>query len=122
MQRFLFFIFFATCLLIHSCTYDKVPQEDLDCGGEIVTYESGPQAIMIKSCSYSGCHVTGFSSGDFSSYSGMKSRLDNGAFEEWVIEDRRMPPADAPDGKPKFLTEDEILVLKCWVDGGYLEN
>jgi len=122
MQRFLFFLLFATTGTIVSCTYDKVPPENVECGSGIITYETGPKAIMNRSCAYSGCHVTGNSSGDFSTFQGMKTRLDNGKFEKWVIEDRRMPPSDVPQGKPRFLTEEEILILKCWALEDFPEN
>ena len=121
MQKFLLFFSFAACVFINACTYDNVPQEDIECNTSI-TYETGPKDIINKSCAYAGCHIAGNSSGDFTSFATMKSRLDNGAFEEWVIEDRRMPPLDAPQGKPKSLTEEEILIFKCWQSQGFNEK
>ncbi len=52
----------------------------------------------------------------------MKNSLLSGSFEKWVLRDRQMPPADAPVGKPKTLTEAEIELITCWKDNGYAEK
>lgn len=121
MERFLNYLFFAICLLIVSCTTDKLEPEPVICT-DLVTYQDGPKAILNKTCAYSGCHVAGYSSGDFSSYDAMKARLDNGKFAKWVLNDRSMPPSNVPTGKDDFLTIEELNILKCWAQEGYLKN
>jgi hypothetical protein len=32
-----------------------------------------------------------------------------------------MPPNNAPDGRPEDLTEEQIQMVECWLDGGFPE-
>ncbi|MFT7451313.1 MAG: hypothetical protein ACI9VN_002037, partial [Patescibacteria group bacterium] len=105
-----------------SCTNDQLPEPAvIDCPTAI-TYIADIKAIIDNSCSYAGCHVSGFGSGDFTSFSSMQGAISSGAFEQRVIEQKNMPPSNAPDGRPTELTAEELELVRCWIKGGYLEN
>jgi len=121
MKRPLLFSLF--CLLaFSSCTNDQLPEpEEVDCPTPI-TYTAEIKAIIDISCSYEGCHISGFGSGDYSSYESMQGAINSGTFALRTTELKNMPPSYAPDGKPKELTIEELDLVKCWIEGGYLEN
>lgn len=97
-------IIFLGIILI-SCKKNKT----ITCNGTDATYNANVKTIINANCTGSGCHPS------YSSYSGIKNVLDNGAFNSKVIEQKTMP-------KGKRLSDDELSILKCWVDGGYKEN
>lgn len=107
-----------------SCTSDVLPEPvALPCDGETPTYVADVQEIIERTCAYSGCHLGG-APGVYDSYSGLLSALENGEFRSRVINARDnptigMPPDYAPDDRPKNLTEDELMVITCWLDAGY---
>jgi len=83
------------------------------------TYEGDVLNILTATCAYEGCHPT------YLVYDSLKVKIDNGKFEEKVLDPNAelpMPPAYAPEGKPKSLTDEQLQVLQCWKDGGYLKN
>ncbi|MFZ1791439.1 MAG: hypothetical protein WAT92_24140 [Saprospiraceae bacterium] len=122
MKKFKNWLTFSSLIMLsYSCTKDKVIDKPLNCETN-VTYITDIKPIIDNSCAYSGCHVSSFSNGNYTSYNTMKNSLLSGSFEKWVLRDRQMPPADAPVGKPKTLTEAEIELITCWKDNGYAEK
>lgn len=118
----LLFSLLTLILLTSSCTNDQLPEPvPVDCPTEI-TYTADIKAIIDNSCSYEGCHVSGFAAGDYSSYSAMQGAINSGSFELRTVELKNMPPSYAPDGKPKEFTTEELELVRCWIKGGYLEN
>jgi len=124
-------ILFGGFLLLttQSCTNDELPEPiSPTCDSTTnVTYVGEIKAIIDNSCAYAGCHVSGFSSGDFTTYDGIKSFADAGSIMDRVITQREdpnngMPPNYAPEGRPQDLTAEELELMECWIDGGYLEN
>ncbi len=116
-------LFFLLLLIAFaSCTNDQLPEPaPVDCPTAI-TYTANIKAIIDNSCAYAGCHVSGFGSGDFSSFASMQSAINSGSFEQRTIEVKNMPPSYAPDGRPKEFTPEELELVRCWIKGGYLEN
>lgn len=110
---------FFSLVLLTSCSKDKLP-EVKECEEEI-TYENQIEPLIAKSCAYAGCHVTGFASGDFSTYESMTSFLDDGKFETRVLGSMDMPPSYAPEGKPKSLTAEEVKLIECWKANDYAQ-
>lgn len=113
--------FLLTGLCFWACDTDKLPPVSaIDCSSVNYTYDMEAKAIIDATCAYSGCHVSGFSDGDFSNYNGMLSRLENESIAERVLNDRDMPPNYA-DG-PTSLTEEQFEIINCWIQNGYPEN
>ncbi len=110
-----------------ACTNDQLPEPVLSDCGSTITYVGEIKAIVDQSCAYDGCHVAGFSSGDFSSYEGLLPIAESGDFKDRVItqaedEEIGMPPDYAPIDKPQDLDSLQMLLMQCWIDGGFLEN
>ncbi|MGB1217552.1 MAG: hypothetical protein ACPG5P_06735 [Saprospiraceae bacterium] len=107
------------CLL--GCTSDILDPIDIPCETSIpITYTNSTKSIIDASCAYAGCHA-----GQYDSFAGIQSIIDNGKFKERVITMRDdvsmgMPPNYATAG-PKDLTEAELEIIQCWIDGGYQE-
>jgi len=83
------------------------------------TYEGEVLNILKATCAYEGCHPT------YLVFDSLKVKTDSGKFEQKVLDpnaDLPMPPAYAPEDKPKSLTNEQLQVLRCWKDAGYPEN
>ncbi len=132
MRKYLIVSIFFTAYLflsLQACTNDELPEPSApSCNTTTtVTYEGEIKAIIDNSCAYAGCHISGFSSGDFTTYDGIEGFTTSGSFMDRVITQREdpnsgMPPNYAVDDRPKDLTDEELLLVECWIDGGYLEN
>lgn len=122
---------FFLLVLLHSCTYDKYevpepatpPPADTTqtgtaltrCDSLNVTYSATVKPITDNNCAISGCHAAGSGNGDFTTYAGLKAKVDNGSFKKRVIEDKTMPPSGP-------LPASDIEKLQCWLDAGAPEN
>ncbi len=120
---------FVVFTLMFSCNTDKLEPASVvpaipSC--LITDYDSQVKTIIDNSCAYSGCHLDA-APGNFSTYEGLKPFLTEDKFERFVIDlkddaQQGMPPAYAPDGKPKDLTEEEIDIITCWIGNDYRES
>lgn len=109
-------LFFLLLLLIFSCQHE----EFIQCN-QVVTYENQIKPIIDASCAYSGCHDgISASPGDYSSYSGIGAAMYNGLLEKRTVDIRDMPPVNSLG--PKILSEEEMNLVKCWIEQGYLEK
>ncbi|MEW6467911.1 MAG: hypothetical protein AB1458_03255 [Bacteroidota bacterium] len=119
MRRLLLFIVIGT-IATGSCTRDKgnpLISQASNCDTSI-TYTQTIAPIISQYCSTTpGCHVTGFTAGDFTSYAGLKIKLDAGVFQNRVFVVRDMPQTPNPP-----LPDSVFNKLKCWVDEGYPNN
>ncbi|WP_157472473.1 hypothetical protein [Neolewinella persica] len=119
--------FYVFLLIISSCTSDVLPEPViLPCDGETPTYEADVRDIIERSCAYSGCHLGG-APGIYDSYLGLISDLESGLFRQRVIDVRDdatigMPPNYAPQDRPEDLTEEELIIITCWLDAGFPEQ
>ncbi len=86
------------------------------CNAGLTTYEDVKE-IFASSCMGSSCHSSNGKSRDFSSYGGLETVLVNGVFATRIFDIQ-----DMPKRRTNWLSQDEINSLKCWADGGYLEN
>ena len=124
MTRLLLPIACVLLLTACACTADELPMpSEAECTGEIPTYNGQVQAIIETNCAYSGCHLDS-APGNYDSYAGLQSTLEDGSFRERVVSLRTdsnlgMPPDYAPDGRPHDLTEEELAVIECWLSSGY---
>ncbi len=105
---------FSVLILANACGKDDkfVPS----CDGSTPTYDSEIASIINVTCTNSGCHDAGSSVGDWTTYAGMNTVINNGEFEKQVLTDMTMP-----QGSVTF-SEDQLNLIQCWVDNGYPEN
>jgi len=80
-----------------------------------VTFSQDIRPIINSRCATYGCHVAGFPQGDFTFYSVIKAKVDNGSFRLRVIETNSMPPLNP-------LSENDRGKIHCWLEGGALNN
>ena len=101
-----------------SCeTTTDPPQtnEVVDCSVTTPTYDAEIRSIVQGNCATPGCHVAGFSAGDFSNFEGIKAVANSGSLRANVVTSRAMPP-----GRP--LSQDDIDQIDCWIQNGAPEN
>ncbi len=121
-------LFFGATFFTQSCN-KQLPEDmsSIACDTLQLSYNAGIKDIINTSCAYSGCHKNGDAPGDFSTYQGMSSRLDNGTFFNRVVTEkdnppRRMPPVYTTSGHPAELTTAELNMIHCWLLDNYPEN
>lgn len=78
MKQIIFLL--AIVFLMFSCK-----KAEVDCVDTSYTYEADILPIMKTSCNTTGCHNSGSSNGDFTTYAGLKPLLDNGEFNQRVF-------------------------------------
>jgi hypothetical protein len=103
---------------VASCTFDKgeipVPVKD-DCDSTI-SYSTVIAPMMTTYCN--GCHVSGGpGTGDFTTYAGLKQKVDNGSVNNRVLVVKDMPQAGSPT-----LSDAERKLIDCWIKQGALDN
>ena len=119
----------ACMFVIYSCTYDNLDEPVVIpvefCDTIPATYDLNINTIVQTNCAYTGCHFNGYAPGDFSTFAGMLSRLENGEIEDRVISQKDDPsigmPPDYASG-PKDLTPEELDIFTCWLEAEYPEN
>ena len=62
----------------------------------------------------------GQGSGNFESYTGVKSKADNGSLLNRAVIQGNMPPSNSSG--PQTLTDDQKLIIQCWIDAGAMNN
>jgi hypothetical protein len=120
----LLIVFFALSALTQSaCTYETIPAPEpvALCDTLQASFQLNVKAILNQSCAYSGCHP------GYSDFKTLEFDLKNGSFKERVFDLKDnavlgMPPDNAPAGRPKDLTEEELELLDCWLKKGYPEK
>lgn len=87
-----------------------------DCDTTNYTYSGTIKLIVDQNCATSSaCHGSGTQYGDFTSYDGLKSRVNNQLIQKRAIVDKDMPPASP-------MPDCELLLIKNWIDNGALKN
>jgi len=121
---YLIILVLSTITFIESCTYDKgeLPKPIIN-----ASYQATIKPIIQTNCYGQGaqtCHVTPSNEGavgDFSTYAGLKAKVDNGTIQSRVFNTAGgMPPAYSTG--PSALTTDDMEKLKAWVNNGALDN
>lgn len=102
-----------------SCTFDTLepPVVQEFCDTLNVSYTNQMKTIIDTKCATPGCHIAGFSSGNFSTYDAMISRLESGLIGKRTVELKNMPPQGSPT-----LTEEELDIFNCWLSKDFPEN
>ena len=96
-----------------SCKKDEY--KNLDCSTISSAYTANIKPIIDANCVSSGCHNAGSNNGDFTSYTGVHGKVNNGSFEKRVLNNKDMPSSGA-------LSLDNRKKIKCWIDNGALNN
>ncbi len=87
-----------------------------DCDTTSYTYSGTIKAIIGQNCATSsGCHGNGSKYGIFTTYAGVKSRVDNQLIQKRAIVNQDMPPAGS-------IPDCERLLIKNWIDAGAQNN
>ncbi|MBN8701425.1 MAG: hypothetical protein J0M08_00005 [Bacteroidetes bacterium] len=108
------FLCMTTLLVIHnSCKKDEY--KNLDCSTINSSYKSDIKPIIDANCNSGGCHNSGSSYGDFTTYKGLLSKSNNGSLNRHVLVDKKMPPS-------KPLSLDDRKKIKCWINSGSLND
>jgi hypothetical protein len=110
-------VLFTGLLVFSSCYYDV--EETLYpgfCNTQQVTYEGVIKPLVELRCNAPACHVPGGDGeGDFSTYAGLKAKVDDGSVEEQVIVLGEMPPSGG-------LSSCEMDQLQIWINDGAPED
>lgn len=93
----------------------KNEYKNLDCGKINATYNNTIRTLINSNCTFSGCHGSGSTNGDYTNYNGLKSIADNGKLEDRVLVKKSMPSSGA-------LSLDDRKKIKCWLESGSLNN
>jgi len=111
------FVLFLFSVIIFSCTRDILTEVSCD-PLDVPVYDGEVESIINATCAYTGCHISGFTNGDYSDYDKIvSSDLDQFLAE---ISNGDMPPVYSSG--PTTLTAEELMTLQCWIKGGTLEN
>ena len=105
-------IVIVTIMLFITCKKNEF--KNLDCSTIDSKYSTSIAGIISASCTTSGCH-NGSSSFDLRTYNQVKTYIDNGKFNDELINKKSMP-------KGKSLSQDELNKIKCWLDQGGPNN
>lgn len=111
----------ATALTIVSlsgCYYDseEVLYPETFCDLNSVTWSGTIEPIIAGECALPGCHVPGGDgAGHFTSYAGVKAKVEDGSFQQQVLVQRTMPPSGS-------LTDCELQQIMLWVQAGAPQN
>jgi hypothetical protein len=123
------FVFIAILATTGACTYEKgeraEPRNNNDTTA--VTYTGDIKPILVTYCYGQGeqaCHVTATNqgaTGDFTTYQGLKDKVDNGTIESRVFAPNGGMPPPYSTG-PTSLTAGDLAKFKKWVDQGAPNN
>lgn len=78
---------------------------------DTITYTKTIRPMINKDCV--SCHDANSSYGDFTSFAGLKQKIDNGSFKNRVFDS---PANPMPQGA--MYTQDKLDIIKCWLDKG----
>lgn len=99
-------------VLFYACDKDL---SNVNCTEVNAAYSASIKPLVQSRCLTSGCHSSGSQNGDFTTYQGLKTVAENGALEDAVIVDKRMPPNNP-------LSKEERKKFRCWIDQGAPNN
>ena len=87
--------------------------QGVDCS--TITYSGTIAPLVTIKCNTAGCHASGSVNGDYTSYSGIKAKFDNGSLKQRVIVEKSMPSGSS-------LTETQLKQFECWINAGAPNN
>lgn len=131
MKKLIPIIVIAFMIFNNACRHDKnefiqpaIPDTlQIDSS---VSYLNDIKPLLITYCLGDGvqkCHVTNTNqgaNGDFSTYVGLKDKVDNGSLEQRAIISKDMPPPSTTG--PATLAAADLHILKSWIAIGAPNN
>ncbi|MES2565450.1 MAG: hypothetical protein V4565_01205 [Bacteroidota bacterium] len=108
-----FLIFFFSCTKDVGPNPDLIPKPAEGC--DTITFTKHIMPIFTNSCVT--CHSPGAQSPELSDYTQIKAQVDGGRIKARVID---QVPSPMPLGNP--LPQNEINMLKCWLESGAPNN
>ena len=118
------FVFLSASVVINGCKKDiGYPESKTNSANTVtcdssaaVTYTNFVANVLNTNCTLSGCHNSGSSYGDFTSYANIKLKVDDGTFYDRVLVQKDMPPTYSTG--PVSLDDCTLGKLKKWVNNG----
>ena len=98
-----------------TCCKKKNEYKNLECSSLDASYANVIRPIIDANCTSSGCHNTGSSNGNYTTYEGLLVRVNNGTLSKRVLYTKDMP-------KNATLSLDDRKKIKCWIDAGAPKN
>jgi hypothetical protein len=108
-------LFVSLSVIVVACKKDKDDPEPSGVDCSTVTYSGTIASIVSSKCNSAGCHATGSSNGDYTSYAGIKAKFDNGSLKQRVLVEKTMPQGSS-------LTETQYKQFECWINAGAPQN
>jgi hypothetical protein len=124
MKKLSYTTFFIAALTLSaiSCKKDKaetpaatVPTPTPTPSTTTVSYATSIAPIMTASCNQPGCHASGSSYGDFTSYAGLKTKATSGSLNNRVVVLKDMPQGTT-------LATADITKIDTWIKEGAKNN
>lgn len=114
-MRWLGLVFPGMLFALTSCKKDKAEPVIISvCDTLPASYGAQISAIILNSCAVAGCHVAGGSGlGDFTTYTGVKAKADNGSLKLRAADLKDMPPFPYDS-----LTALQVQQILCWISKG----
>lgn len=120
-----------TLIFCYSCSYNSVEELEREafpnpCDTITASFARDIQPILTRYCANDSfnqngiCHGAGSPIADYTSYTGVKDKVDAGVFRQRAIVERTMPASFSVG--PARLDSCEFAILKNWVDAGALDN
>lgn len=113
------FLIFSLALLVSNCD-KKVGKREGNApppppgACDTITYAKHIKPIIDAKCATPGCHITGGAgNGDFTTHSGVLSKVGTGAFKLRVFDSPTNPMPQSGQ-----LPQTELNLIKCWLDKG----
>jgi len=107
------FALIATALSWQSCKKDD-PKSDCNIPNANLSYTLNIKSIIDQQCI--SCHLTGSgvagAVGDYSTYEGIKTYLDNDKVLDRVVVRKDMPQGGG-------MSQGQRDSINCWIDAGY---
>lgn len=110
-----FFLTGFLCACLFSCAKEKIIA-DPTCEDVKASYTKDIRSIITSNCMGSSCHNNP-NIGDYSTYEGLKVKVDAGTFKKLVLDTRVMPPTSRP-----ALSEHDLDLIRCWLNDDAPEN
>ncbi|MDO9000070.1 MAG: hypothetical protein Q7W45_09925 [Bacteroidota bacterium] len=111
-------IIFSVLVLmtVVACKSKKVAPDAMETKAcdEKVTFAT-LQPLLSKNCTTSGCHDESKKRMNFKIYAQLKNFGEKGEIKEHVLIEKNMPPESKLSGA-------ELRQVRCWIEGGMLEN
>lgn len=115
---------FLLAVFASNCSYDKVPaKQKFDCDLCNPSYSKEIVPIIQTYCSdptLGNCHQDNLHNVHLNNFDELKFVIEGGHVQEHVIDRHEMPPPYSLG--PKSLTEQQILLIYCWIKRGAQHN